>query len=201
MFLMRASVYWRYYEAVASVFACSWWFSMILGQKAPTLIIALACGWAAMGHAAEPPYRAEDLTRMSWADLECVYRQAEPGHTPSGFAEGRVVYCPDVFLAGAKSGLTHLLWRGKLFCPDEGTLVNQWRGLQAIHANVSPGPSWLDGKPAIILDYSSTSRVWSDVHDEMREVSPGVYLGAMYLRRCPEPRLKLFFVLKACACQ
>jgi hypothetical protein len=79
-------------------------------------------------------------------------------------------------------------------------LVNQWAGVRAIRASVCPGPSWLDGKPAIILDYSATSRVWSDVRDEMREVSPGLYLGAMYLRRCPEPRLKLYFVLQTCAC-
>jgi hypothetical protein len=139
-----------------------------------------------------------DLTRMSWVELECIYREAEPGRIPNGFARGRVVYCPNAFLAGAKSSASHVLWQGKYFCAEEGTLVNQWLGVRAIHATVAHGTSWCDGKPAIILDYSGTSRVWSDVRDEMREISPGVYLGAMYLRRCPEPRLKLYFVLRTC---
>jgi hypothetical protein len=174
---------------------------MNFGEKTAAALLALLYGFASAGGAAEPVYRMEDLVHLSWADLDCIYRQAEPGGIPHGFAQGRVVYCPDAFLAGPKSGLTHVLWRGKYFCPEEGTLVNQWSGIRAIHATVSPGPSWLDGKPDIILDYSATSRIWSDVRDEMREISPGIYLGAMYLRRCPEPRLKLYFVLKTCACQ
>ncbi len=41
------------------------------------------------------------------------------------------------------------------------------------------GESLLDGQPALILDYSK-SRLWPDVRDEEREVSPGLYLGIMY---------------------
>jgi hypothetical protein len=172
---------------------------MILGQKKTVVpLLALLCGWASVACGAEPVYCPADLGRMSWVDLECIYRQAEPGRTPNGFARGRVVYCPDALLAGVKSGAARVLWQGKHFDAAEGTLVNQWFGFRAIHATVCHGTSWLDGKPAIVLDYSATSRVWSDVRDEMREVSPGVYLGAMYLRRCPEPRLKLFFVLTTC---
>jgi hypothetical protein len=163
---------------------------------------ALAVSFLLLSHAArlnavEPVTCVEDLACMGCAQLEQIYREAEPGRVPNGFAPGRVVYCADGLLAGAKSGMAHVLWRGKHFC-DDGTLVNQWLGLRAIHATVAFGPSWLDGKTSIILDYGDTSRVWSDVRDEMREVSPGVYLGAMYLRRCPEPRLKLYFILRAC---
>ncbi len=59
--------------------------------------------------------------------------------------------------------MTSFLWKGKHFNADEGTLINQWCGLRAIRAQVSHGTSWIDGKPAIIMDYSGTSRVWSDV--------------------------------------
>lgn len=141
-----------------------------------------------------------DLERKSWAELEQIYRDAEPGRLPHGFAKGRVVYCPGTFLGGVKSEVAQLVWRGKHFSAADGMLINQWCGVRAIRAAVSFGPSWLDGKPAIILDYSGTSRLWADVRDEMREIAPGVYLGAMYLRRCPEPRLKLFFILRTCAC-
>ena len=161
-------------------------------------LLALLCGCVSVSAASDTHYCPADLAKMSWADLECVYRMAKPGRIPGGFAQGRVVYCPDMFLAGAKSRASQLLWRGKYFHPEEGTLINQWRGVQAIRATVSHGTSWLDGKPAIILDYSETSRVWSNVRDEMREVSTGVYVGAMYLRECPEPRLKLYFVLQSC---
>jgi hypothetical protein len=173
--------------------------AMIAGLKewaAPLLM--LLCGWACVSSASEPVCCPLTLNPMNWDDLDFIYRQAEPGRIPNGFAQGRVVYCPDAGLAKIKSRAAQLIWKGKDFCAEEGTLVNQWCGIRAIRATVSYGTSWLDGKPAIILDYSGTSRVWSDVRDEMREISPGVYVGAMYLRRCPEPRLKLFFVLRAC---
>ena len=41
-------------------------------------------------------------------------------------------------------------------------------------------PSWFDGQPAIILDYSKTSLIAHKVRDEIREVSPGTFLGIVY---------------------
>ncbi len=37
------------------------------------------------------------------------------------------------------------------------------------------------GKPAIILDYSKTSLVAHSVRDEIREVSPGTFLGIVFI--------------------
>jgi hypothetical protein len=172
---------------------------MISGLKErAAALLTLLCGWASLASASEPVCCPRTLNHLSWNDLDSIYRQAEPGRIPNGFAQGRVVYCPDAFLGRVKSGAAQLFWKGKDFCAEEETLINQWCGIRAIRATVSYGTSWLDGKPAIILDYSNTSRVWADVRDEMREISPGVSIGAMYLRRCPEPRLKLFFVLRTC---
>jgi hypothetical protein len=137
----------------------------------------------------------DDLARMSAAELECIYRQGEPGCVPHGFARGRVVYPAETFLGGMKAEAARHLWKGKHFKADDMTLINQWCGVRCIRAAIHPGTSWLDGRPAIILDYGSTSRVWSNVRDEMREVAPGVYVGAMYVCRGDEARLKLFFVL------
>jgi hypothetical protein len=171
---------------------------MIRGQKAAMLTSAALFGaFFSISSASEPTSWPTKLAHMSSQDLECLYRQAEPGRIPDGFARGRVRYCPESFIADVKSAATRLLWQGKVFRAEEGTLVNQWSGLRAIRATVYQGTSWLDGKPAIIIDYSETSRVWSNVRDEMREIAPGEYLGAMYVRGCPEPRLKLFFVLHA----
>ena len=166
-------------------------------RGASLAVSVLLLGFTAGMDAAEPVPCLEELARMGCAQLEQIYRDAQPGRIPHGFAPGRVVYCPDGLFASGKSGVAHFLWRGKHF-GDDDTLVNQWLGVRAIRATVAYGPSWLDGKTSIILDYGNTSRIWSDVRDEMREVAPGIYLGAMYLRRCPEPRLKLYFILRAC---
>ena len=120
---------------------------------------------------------------MSWPELERLYRQSEAGTIPEGYAEGKAIYCPCGRFAGMRSRLTGVVWRGKVFDAADGTLVNQWCGFRAIRAQVSYGPSWLDGAPSIVMDYSATSKVWTDVRDEVREVAPRLYLGRMYRRK------------------
>jgi hypothetical protein len=144
-------------------------------------------------------YTLDDLARRPWCELEAIYRRAGPGSAPNGFLRGHVVYRPDDFLAGPREKFANFTWLGKHF--SDGALINQFRGLRFIRANVALGESWLDGRPAHVLDYQNTSHIWKDVRDEAREVSPGVYIGAMYLRRCPEPRLKVLFILEADCCQ
>src|SRR5262249_28270346 len=78
----------------------------------------------------------EQLARMSWHDLEQLYRQAEPGCIPLGYARGRAIHCPDEHLSGVKSRVTRLLWHGKIFRGDDCTLINQWCGFRAIKAKV-----------------------------------------------------------------
>jgi len=141
-----------------------------------------------------------DLTRMSWHELEAVYRAAAPGDVPSGFVRGRTVYNPCAPLPGPRTHLANAVWKGKHFCPEQATLVNQFAGVRAIRAEIYPGQSLLDGGPAHILDYADTSLIWRSVRDEMREVAPGLYVGAMYIRDCPHPRLKTLFILEACSC-
>jgi hypothetical protein len=150
------------------------------------------------GPVAPPVCSLDDLARLSWCELEALYRSAGPAPVPDGFVRGRAFYPPDEAMAGAKAKVVGALWRGKDFRPAEGVMVNQWRGLKAIRARVCYGPSWLDGGPSLVLDYQDTSRVWSEVRDEVREVAPGLYLGIMYRRRCPHPQLKCFFALQAC---
>ncbi len=139
----------------------------------------------------------DQLAHLSWCELEQLYRQSPAGNIPDGYVQGRVVYCPAEPLAGTRARVTRLVWHGKHLCATEGIMINQWLGVRAIRARITYGPSWLDGKTSIILDYRDESRVWSDVRDEMREVAPGLYVGAMYLSRCPQPHLKLFFCLAA----
>ncbi len=51
---------------------------------------------------------------------------------------------------------------------------------KAIVAQVYKGPSWLDQKECIVLDYSQTSTVAQWVRDEIRMIAPNLYLGKVY---------------------
>lgn len=149
----------------------------------------------AQEHAA-PALCLDQLAHMSWDELEALYRQAPPGRISEGYAHGRAIYCPDDRLAGPRSKITHLLWHGKHFSACDSMLINQWCGVKAIKAQVYYGPSWLDGKPSIIMDYRQTSHVWKDVRDEIREVAPGVFVGIMFQERECGPKLKMYFALE-----
>jgi hypothetical protein len=140
----------------------------------------------------------EQLARMSWPELEALYRASPPGEIPRGYLRGLAIYDPCGRLAGVRSGVSKTLWRGKVFDACGASLVNQWCGVQAVRAAVSYGPSCLDGGPSIVMDYRGMSHVWSDVRDELREVAPGLYLGRMV--RCTDcgPRFKMFFALEIC---
>ena len=134
----------------------------------PTVLVLLALTLPQPGQARPdsladlPACSLEQLANLPWSELERIYRGAAPGTVPSGFARGRVVYPPETPLAGIKAGTASWFWRGKHFCATESTLVNQWLGLRAIRARTGTGPSWLDGRPALILDYADTSWWWRD---------------------------------------
>ena len=62
------------------------------------------------------------------------------------------------------------------------------------------GPSAIDGKPALILDYDLdvNPAYIRHVHDEIREVAPGLFLGpAMWKGARGDKTLVLFFALDA----
>ena len=163
------------------------------------LIVALsAFSAAAVSQDAAPPLTFERLSCMSWHELQELYRNAAPGTLPCGFVRGRSLFNPCEALAGPRTRVANCLWKGKHFCPDDGTLVNQWLAVRAIRANIYPGDSWLDGKPAHILDYGDSSFIWRNARDEMRQVGPGLYVGAMFIRGCPAPHIKTMFILEAC---
>jgi hypothetical protein len=160
-------------------------------------------GWVAVmlvasGASAGEPLTLERLACMDCCELEQLYRQAPPGTITEGFAPGRAIYCSGTPLARTKSKITNAIWRGKHFDATQSMLTNQWCGLRAIKACVYRGDSWLDGGPSIVMDYRGTSRVWSTVRDEMREVAPGLFLGMMFEDRCCGPKFRMFFALETC---
>jgi hypothetical protein len=126
------------------------------------------------------------LSQMSNDELDALFRSSDCGEIPRGEGDGRVLVAPGTRLEGPAEKLIHLIaWQGKVFDPEQGELRNEILpfGLKAIRAKVYKDASWLDQKEAIVLDYSKTSLVAHWIRDEIREVSPGIYLGLVYWGR------------------
>jgi hypothetical protein len=125
-----------------------------------------------------------DLTTMSQEQLDDLFHRSQPGDIPDGDAIGTAIVAPGTEITGPTMMLARwLAWQGKVFNRARGDLLNKVGpiGLHLIRARVYSAPSWFDGQPAIILDYSRTSLLAHRVRDEIREVAPGTYLGIVYL--------------------
>ena len=63
--------------------------------------------------------------------------------------------------------------------------------------NTSFGPSALDGKPTLILDYDLDANPGyiRHIHDEVREVAEGLFLGPAMWKGAREKTLVLWFAL------
>jgi hypothetical protein len=89
-----------------------------------------------------------------------------------------------------------LMWKGKHFTPT-GMMNNRWPlGIETRGAITTLGPSALDGLPCAIIDYPSNDLIFPNVRDELREVSPGVWLGRNYKRDGDGFIWKGYFLLK-----
>jgi hypothetical protein len=129
---------------------------------------------------------ADRMLGMSRRQLDLVFHDHEAGHIPRGEGRGTVLVRWGRFLSTLVSRIVHrLAWQGKVFDPEKGELRNEIsaEGVRAVRARVYEAPSWFDQKPCIVLDYSHTSFVARRIRDEIREVSPGVYLGIVYWRK------------------
>ncbi|SRR5579883_1868261 len=127
-----------------------------------------------------------NLLNRSQAELDALYRRSPVGTIPEGDSQGTALFFPGSIVAKVLAFIIRLLiWQGKVFDREQSSLLNKVSlfRVQAIKAQVYPGESWLDGGEAIILDYSKTSFLAQKIRDEIREVSPGVYLGQAYWGR------------------
>lgn len=137
------------------------------------------------------------LARLAPAELEALYARSSPGAIPKGRVRGLALVRPGTRLAPALSRGSRVAWQGKVFDPSGASSINRFFGVKAVRADVSYGPSWRDGHPAIILDYGRTSTIYAPYRDELREVAPGLYLGLMFDRRKSPPGLKMYFAIRA----
>jgi len=108
-------------------------------------------------------YDVAKLLTMTQPELDALFSNSPVGDTIAKF-------------------VSLFAWQGKVFDAKKGLLKNRILpfGLNAIIAKVYKGPSWLDGKECIVLDYSDTSIVAQWIRDEIRQIEPGLYLGKVY---------------------
>ena len=128
-------------------------------------------------------YDVAQLLKMTQQELDDLFKASEAGPIPDGQADGTAIIAPGtVYSTQIASFINHFAWQGKVFDAKAGLLKNRILafGINAIVAKVYKGPSWLDGKECIVLDYSETSLVAHWVRDEIRLISPGLYLGKVY---------------------
>lgn len=120
---------------------------------------------------------------MNRRELDAIYAGSSAGEIPDGPARGLAIVnlgqaCNAIFAL-----LTRLLaWQGKTFDAERGRLTNRLTpfGIDAITADVYRGASRFDGGECIVIDYSKTSAIAWWIRDEIREVSPSLYLGWAY---------------------
>lgn len=158
----------------------------------------------------------DSLAQRSLAELDALYRA---GSVPTtiraldGALVGRMLAVRGVPSAlqgplGKWAASEWFVWEGKTFAAfSDAQGVGHNRvfipgvlGRQNVFPfETSFGSSALDGKPALILDYDLVANPgWiRHVHDEIREVAPGLYLGPAMWKGDKEKVLVLWFALEA----
>ena len=131
-------------------------------------------------------YDVAQLLTMSQTELDELFTRSPPGEIPDGQADGTAIIAPGTrFSPEIAQFVNHFAWQGKVFDRKNKVLRNRILpfGLNAIIARVYEADSWLDGKECIVLDYSETSLIAHWIRDEIREISPKLYLGKVYWDR------------------
>lgn len=164
---------------------------------------------------AEHPRTLDDLSQRSYDDLDALYRA---GTVPPDLSvldnkpKGRMLAVRGVDktpLAGvlrAAAKLPVFPWDGKTLTSED---ARSGSGINRIQLGVSMDwfkfttriePSVIDGADTIVLDYEQPGNPWfiRQIHDELREVSSGLFLGpAMWKRSESAPANVLWFALDA----
>jgi hypothetical protein len=160
------------------------------------------------------PATLDELAKLSSLELEALYRQ---GGVPAslkaldGDLQGRMLA-----VRGAGHGLlfralaslaqsASFPWAGKSFAAKsatEGTGINRIQltglGRQRLFAfRTRIDPSVIDGAPCVLIDYddSDNPALIRAIRDEVREVSPGLYLGPACFKRKDSTPVVLWFAL------
>jgi hypothetical protein len=156
----------------------------------------------------------DNLAARSSAELEALYRSATVSstmHAADGELVGRMLAVrgmPAMIYRGMRrwAASRSFLWEGKTFqasSETRGVGHNRVYIPRALgRQNLFPfdtlfGPSAIDGKPTLILDYDKDENpsYIRSIHDEIREISPGLFLGPAMWKTARDKALILWFAL------
>lgn len=165
----------------------------------------------------EPALRTtvQTLDSLAALSVDALGREYERGTLPlslaalDGHPRGRMLAARGLdagFPARALRGLAAAKafpWGGKSFkaiSAEAGAGINRVHLLgrhQLFPFQTRFAPSVLDGRPAILLDYDLPDNplLIRKIHDEAREVSPGLFLGPAMWKSGSERALVLWFAL------
>ena len=153
------------------------------------------------------------LAEMSSAALDQLYRSAKQPTDLKGVdgkPKGRMLAVDAADQTMVMAGIRRFAamgvfpWDGKTFSYSAGA---EGRGINRVKLLVTQmdwfpfvtriQPSAIDGKPCIYLDYEQPENpaLIGKIHDEIREVSPGVFLGPAMWKRENGPLLILWFAV------
>ena len=164
---------------------------------------------------ADASISVDRMARMGTRELEALYRT---GRVPAslkvlnGTPAGRMLTLVGPLGRGLSAAAIRSFaaaqvfpWRGKSFDASEDA---RGRGINRaiLLGDLFPfdtfvGASVVDGEPAVILDYDQPENpaFIRAIHDEIREVSPGVFLGPAMLKVRGGHRLVLHFAIDTTA--
>ena len=161
-----------------------------------------------------PLHTLDSLARLSLVELDALYRAASAPtslRTADGALRGRMLAVrgmPDAIAAPLRrwAASRSFLWEGKTFQAESDTQGLGWNrvfvpgllGRQRLFPfATSFGASAIDGGRTLVLDYEQPENppFIRRVHDEIREVSPGLFLGPAMWKRGGDRALVLWFAL------
>lgn len=164
--------------------------------------------------ATRPSLTLDSLAGMSLGELDALYRAASVSSTlraADGALVGRMLAVRGVPapLAGwlrTFAASPSFVWEGKTFAASSDTrgmghnrvFVPRALGRQNLFPfATSFGPSAIDGKPTLILDYDLDENPGyiRRIHDEIREIAPGLFLGPAMWKGARAKTLVLWFAL------
>lgn len=141
--------------------------------------------------------RLEDLARCNPSQLDALFSFGTVSSIPTGRLRGLPLVNPGSRSAIAVSQGGRVAWSGKRIDANGLGAINFFFGIPSVRANTRIEPSLRDGRPAIVLDYSQSSWLYRNVRDEIREISPGIFLGYVDDIRTSEPTARRWFALES----
>ncbi|MFP4633051.1 MAG: hypothetical protein ACOCT0_05110 [Halobacteriota archaeon] len=148
----------------------------------------------------------DDLVKKDKSELDQLFREGEAPEEDAveGVTRGAVLAGVGPLRVGVvrEAVNTPLLpWKGKVF--DDRTGRNRIEvgpvKTQEFEFQTHVSPSIDDGEPTLVLDYDLPENPPGirSIHDELREIETGLYLGTSNLRVGDDHRFLLYFALES----